>query len=78
MHTIKVGANLGNWTRTTIEYFPDATCSRFEPQDDMKRHVGDLLYGGFKIQWINAGAGDTPEDFRSRFPIAAPPAHLCR
>jgi hypothetical protein len=78
MHTIGMGTNLGNWTRNKIEYPPNATCTRFEPQDDLKWHVGDQLDGGFKIQWINAGAGDTPEDFRSRFPIATTAARLCR
>jgi hypothetical protein len=58
MHTIDVDANLGNWTRKTIEYSPDTTCTRFEPQDDLKRHAGDLLDGGFTIRWINAR--DTP------------------
>ena len=31
-----------------------------EPQDYLKAHIQDLLEGGSKIQWINAGASDKP------------------
>lgn len=59
-HIIDVGANWGNWTRTAIRYFPDAHYTLVEPQDHLKIHVQDLIDRGYKIRWINAGAGDTP------------------
>jgi FkbM family methyltransferase len=57
-HVIDVGANKGNWTRAAINFFPEAYYSLVEPQDPLKRHVQDLIDGGYKIRWINAGAGD--------------------
>jgi FkbM family methyltransferase len=59
-HIIDVGANHGNWTRKAIQYFPDVAYTLVEPQADLKRHVQDLIDSGYKIQWIHAGAGDTP------------------
>jgi FkbM family methyltransferase len=59
-HIIDVGANHGNWTRKAIEYFPNANYTLVEPQNELKRYVHDLIDRGFKIQWINAGAGDIP------------------
>jgi FkbM family methyltransferase len=59
-HVVDVGANHGTWTRKAIEYFPDASYLLVEPQDQLKRHVLDLIDLGYKIQWINAGAGDEP------------------
>lgn len=53
-----VGANHGNWTRVAIGFFPDAEYTLIEPQDDLKEHVEDLIRNGYKIRWINAGAGD--------------------
>jgi FkbM family methyltransferase len=57
-HVIDVGANKGNWTRTAIKFFPEAYYSLVEPQDALKIHMQDLIDGGYKIRWINAGAGD--------------------
>lgn len=59
-HILDVGANKGGWTRTAIRYFPQAQYTLVEPQDYLKAHVQDLIDRGFKIHWINAGAGDMP------------------
>ncbi len=58
-HIVDVGANQGKWTRTAIRYFPDAHYTLVEPQDHLKIHIQDLIDRGYKIRWINAGAGDT-------------------
>jgi FkbM family methyltransferase len=57
-YIVDVGANHGNWTRIAIKYFPDAIYTLVEPQDHLRRHIQDLLRRGYKIDWINAGAGD--------------------
>jgi FkbM family methyltransferase len=59
-HIIDVGANHGVWTRTAIKYFPDAQYTLVEPQERLRSHIQDLVDHGYKIQWINAGAGDKP------------------
>lgn len=59
-HIIDVGANHGDWTRTAVKYFPDAYYTLVEPQDYLKVHIQDLLDRGYKIRWVNAGAGDKP------------------
>jgi FkbM family methyltransferase len=59
-HIIDVGANRGSWTRTALQFFPDAQYTLIEPQDFLKQHIQDLLNGDYKIRWINAGAGDAP------------------
>ena len=62
-HILDVGANHGHWTRTALRYFPAAQYTLVEPQDHLKIHIQDLLAVGYKITWINAGAGDTPGTF---------------
>jgi FkbM family methyltransferase len=62
-HIVDVGANRGSWTRTAIEWFPHAHYTLIEPQADLKKCVDDLVAQGFSIEWINAGAGDTPGCF---------------
>jgi FkbM family methyltransferase len=57
-HILDVGANRGLWTREALQFFPDARYTLVEPQDHLKRHIQDLLDGGYKIQWINAGVAD--------------------
>jgi FkbM family methyltransferase len=57
-HITDVGANKGNWTRRTLQFFPDARYTLIEPQDHLKSHIQDLLDRGCKITWINAGASD--------------------
>jgi len=57
-HVVDVGANHGNWTRASLEYFPEAQYTLLEPQDQLKMHIQDLLAAGRKIRWINAGASD--------------------
>lgn len=62
-HIIDVGANRGNWTRTAIKYFPDAHYTLVEQQDHLRAYIGDLLDRGYKIRWINVGAGDKSGSF---------------
>src|SRR5258708_26556909 len=57
-HILDVGANRGLWTRTATQHLPDARYTLVEPQDHLKSYIKDLLDRGYKIQWINAGAGD--------------------
>jgi len=42
-HIVDVGANQGSWTRKSLEHFPDAQITMFEPQVGMKAHVQDVL-----------------------------------
>jgi FkbM family methyltransferase len=58
-HIVDVGANRGNWTRTAIKHFPYAHYTLVEPQDYLKKHIQDLLDGGYQIEWMHAGAGAT-------------------
>jgi FkbM family methyltransferase len=57
-HIVDVGANRGLWTREALRFFPDATYTLVEPQDQLKKYVQDLIEKGSKIRWVNAGAGD--------------------
>jgi len=57
-HILDVGANHGDWTKTAIQYFPEARYTLVEPQDNLKVHVSDLISTG-RVEWINAGASDT-------------------
>jgi hypothetical protein len=41
-------------------YFPNAEYTLLEPQDRFKNNIQDLINGGKKIRWINAGAGAQP------------------
>lgn len=65
-HVIDVGANHGEWTRTAIEFFPDAVYTLIEPQERLRKHISDLLADGYKIHWINAGVADVA----GRLPLA--------
>jgi FkbM family methyltransferase len=57
-HILDVGANRGLWTREAIKFFPEARYTLVEPQDHLKAHIRDLVEGGSKIEWVNAGASD--------------------
>src|ERR1700720_2478472 len=57
-HIVDVGANHGNWTRASLQYFPEAQYTLLEPQNQLIIHVQDLLAAGRQIRWINAGASD--------------------
>jgi FkbM family methyltransferase len=59
-HIWDVGANRGEWTRVATCYFPNAEYTLLEPQDRFKNNIQDLINGGKKIRWINAGAGAQP------------------
>jgi FkbM family methyltransferase len=53
-----VGANHGNWTRSSLSYFPAAEYVLIEPQDYLKTYVQDLIDSGKKIRWVGSGAAD--------------------
>lgn len=57
-HVLDVGANRGLWTREAMKFFPEARYTLVEPQDHLKAHIQDLVDGGSKIEWVNAGASD--------------------
>jgi FkbM family methyltransferase len=57
-HVLDVGANRGLWTREAVKFFPEARYTLVEPQDDLKVYIRDLVEGGSKIEWVNAGASD--------------------
>lgn len=57
-HVLDVGANKGIWTRGALKYFPDASYTLVEPQEELKAHIEDLVSEGYKIHWIHAGASD--------------------
>lgn len=57
-HIVDVGANHSNWTRMSLQFFPDAEYTLVEPQDHLKEHHQDLLAAGRRIRWVNAGASD--------------------
>jgi FkbM family methyltransferase len=59
-HILDVGANRGNWTRAAAKYFPDALYTLVEPQNELKVYIQDLIEGGYKIQWVHAGAAEKP------------------
>lgn len=57
-YVLDIGANHGKWTRTALNYFPEAEYVLIEPQDHLKACVQDLIDSGYKIRWINAGVAD--------------------
>ena len=57
-HVVDVGANHGNWTRTSLQYFPETQYTLLEPQKELETHVQDLVAAGRAIRWINAGVSD--------------------
>jgi FkbM family methyltransferase len=56
-HIIDVGANHGGWTRTALNYFPNAQYSLLEPQQWLESYVKDLLETNSKIRFFPCGAG---------------------
>lgn len=54
---VDVGANHGKWTRTALQYFPEAGYLLIEPQDELKKYSEELLGSG-NIRWITAGVGE--------------------
>ena len=52
-----VGANRGNWTRSVLPIFPDASYLLVEPQIHLQMEVGDLLANP-KIELINCALSD--------------------
>jgi len=63
-HIIDVGANHGSWTRTALNYFPDAHYSLLEPQKWLEAYVKDLMDSNSKIRFFPCGAGSTSGTFK--------------
>ena len=57
-HILDIGANHGNWTRSAVQFFPEAQYTLVEPQDHLKVHVQDLIAVGVNLRWISAGIAD--------------------
>jgi len=55
-HIVDVGANLGQWTRIALKYYPNSFYSLFEPQANLKNRMSDLLVNP-KVSLYTAGAG---------------------
>ena len=55
-HIVDIGANRGNWTRTSLKYFPDSYYSLFEPQEKMRQEVSDLTQNP-RIKFYALGVG---------------------
>lgn len=56
---VDVGANHGKWTRTALQYFPDADYLLIEPQSELQAYSTEILGGG-RIRWVTAGVGEVP------------------
>jgi len=54
---IDIGANHGAWTRSAIDFFPNAKFLMVEPQERLKIHSQDLLQRP-AVQWLTAGIND--------------------
>jgi FkbM family methyltransferase len=63
-HIVDVGANHGNWTRTAIKYFPNASYTLVEPQQLLEKYFRDLLQSNPKIRFFPVGAGSQSGSFK--------------
>ena len=63
-HIVDIGANHGTWTRTALEFFPNAYYTLVEPQGWLKDSIKDLLDSNDKIRFHAVGAGATPGNFK--------------
>src|ERR1700681_3866719 len=64
VHIVDVGANHGGWTRTALNYFPNAYYSLLEPQKWLVQYVKDLMEINPKVKFFNCGAGSAPGSFK--------------
>lgn len=55
-HVVDIGANRGGWTRTALQYFPDAQFTLVEPQLQLKADAQDLIERA-NVHWHTAGMG---------------------
>lgn len=63
-HIVDVGANHGTWTRTALEFFPNAYYSLIEPQSWLEESIKDLTATNKKIKFHPVGAGANPGVFK--------------
>jgi hypothetical protein len=58
IHIVDIGANHGTWTRETLQYFPTAYFTLFEPQYWMEDSIKDILQNNPKVKFNAVGAGE--------------------
>ncbi len=56
---VDVGANHGKWTRTALQYFPDADYLLIEPQSELQTYSAEIL-ARKNFRWLTAGVGKEP------------------
>ncbi len=64
IHIVDIGANHGTWTRTALNYFPDAIYTLLEPQQWLEQYVKDLLETNPRVKFYPCGAGSVPGSFK--------------
>jgi hypothetical protein len=57
-HVVDVGANRGDWTRVSMQYFPNAYYTLVEPQSWLKDSVENLIKQNPKVKFYGVGASD--------------------
>jgi FkbM family methyltransferase len=55
-HIVDVGAHEGAWTRSALQFFPDAHYSLFEPQRDLLENQLDLDLPNINKHYLGVGA----------------------
>jgi FkbM family methyltransferase len=54
---VDIGANIGDWTREALKFFPNASYLLIEPQEALSTRFQDLLHNP-KIKYLPIGVGD--------------------
>lgn len=62
-HIIDIGANRGNWTRQTLNYYPNAFYTLLEPQADLYPAFQDILDSNPNVRVQTKGAGSETGSF---------------
>ena len=63
-HIVDVGANHGNWTRTSLKYFPLSQYTLLEPQRWLEKYISDILTTNSKVKFYPLGAGNSRGSFK--------------
>lgn len=53
-----IGANKGNWTKECLQYFSDATYYLFEPQQNLKKDIIEVMGDNKKYKLFSLGVGN--------------------
>ena len=59
---------MGDWTRQALWYFPNASFLLFEPQDELKIYIADIITHNNNIIWHNQAVSN--KEGSARFTIA--------